>query len=247
MIRANHTDLGHTDSGQRESGQTDSGQTESGQIDSHVKPRGALNDRRWQEVLDAAAALFEQKGYQATTLQDVASKVKILAPSLYYYIRTKEDLLFSVMRRAHQFGLALLDEPVEVAGADAEARFEAFIRRWMGGTYPPPIRLVERDIRFLSVEHQAEVLAWRDRMDDYVAGIVRQGVGEGAFDPNVDPGVAASTLFVVLNATRTWFREPGRISYTELADWYVRLFLAGLRTGILPTPAGATGAGRSLS
>ena len=53
-----------------------------------VSPRGTLNDRRWQEVLDAAAALFEAKGYQATTLQDVASRVQLLAPSLYYYIKT---------------------------------------------------------------------------------------------------------------------------------------------------------------
>jgi TetR/AcrR family transcriptional regulator, cholesterol catabolism regulator len=201
------------------------------QAESNSKPRGASNDRRWQEVLDAAAALFEQKGYQATTLQDVASAVKILAPSLYYYINTKEDLLFSVMRRAHEFGLALLEEPADLAEADAETRLEAFIRRWMGGTYPPPIRLVERDIRFLSAGHQREVLGWRDQMDHFVAGIVRQGVDEGVFEKAVDPGVASSTLFVVLNATRTWFREPGRISYTELTDWYVRLFLAGLRTG----------------
>ena len=207
--------------------------TRASQTDSDLTPRGASNDRRWQEVLDAAAALFEQKGYQATTLQDVASKVKILAPSLYYYIRTKEDLLFSVMRRGHEFGLDLLDEPAEIAGADAETRLEAFIRRWMGGTYPPPIRLVERDIRFLSAEHQREVLGWRDQMDDYVAGIVRQGIDEGVFEEHVDPGVAASTLFVVLNATRTWFHEPGRISYRELADWYVGLFLAGLRSGML--------------
>lgn len=204
------------------------------QTDPDLTPRGANNDRRWQEVLDAAAALFEQKGYQATTLQDVASKVKILAPSLYYYIRTKEDLLFSVMRRGHEFGLDLLEEPIELARADPETRLEAFIRRWMGGTYPPPIRLVERDIRFLSDEHQQEVLGWRDQMDDFVAGIVKQGVDQGVFEAQVDPGVAASTLFVVLNATRTWFHEPGRISYRELTDWYVRLFLAGLRTGILP-------------
>jgi AcrR family transcriptional regulator len=207
------------------------------QTESELTPRGANNDRRWQEILDAAAALFEQKGYQATTLQDVASKVKILAPSLYYYIRTKEDLLFSVMSRAHGFGLALLEEPEGIAEDDAESRLEAFIRRWMGGTYPPPIRLVERDIRFLSDEHQKEVLAWRDQMDAYVAGIVRQGITEGAFSPDVDPGVAASTLFVVLNATSTWFHVPGRISYGELTDWYVRLFLAGLRSGLLPGPS----------
>jgi AcrR family transcriptional regulator len=194
-----------------------------------VSPRGTLNDRRWQEVLDAASALFEQKGYQATTLQDVASKVQILAPSLYYYIKTKEDLLFSVMKRAHQLGLTLLDEPPEVAGADAETRLAAFIRRWMGGTYPPQIRVVERDIRFLSEERQAEVVGWRDRMNHFVAAIVSQGVDEGVFDESTDPIVAASTLFVVLNATPTWFRESGRLSYTDLTDWYIRLFVKGMR------------------
>lgn len=203
-------------------------------IEEPAPPRGTLNDRRWQEVLDAAAALFEQKGYQATTLQDVASKVQLLAPSLYYYIKTKEDLLFAVMSRAHQLGLSLLEEPAELAGADAPTRLAAFIRRWMGGTYPPRIRVVERDIRFLSEEHRAEVLAWRDRMDHFVASIVLQGIEEGAFDSSVDPGVAASTLFVVLNATPSWFKESGRISYLQLTEWYVRLFLAGLRAGCPP-------------
>ena len=214
------------------------------QTDSELTPRGSNNDRRWQEVLDAAGALFEEKGYQATTLQDVASKVKILAPSLYYYIRTKEDLLFSVMRRGHAFGLALLEEPAGVEGANAESRLEAFIRRWMGGTYPPPIRLVEKDIRFLSDAHQKEVLAWRDRMDDFVAGIISQGIDEGVFESSVDPGVAATTLFVVLNGTRAWFHEPGRISYQELAEWYVRFFLAGLRSGRLPSPVAGLTVGR---
>jgi TetR/AcrR family transcriptional regulator, cholesterol catabolism regulator len=192
-------------------------------------PRGTLNDRRWQEVLDAAAELFEERGYQATTLQDVASRVQLLAPSLYYYIKTKEDLLFAVMQRAHQLGLSLIEEPEEFAGEDAETRLLSFIRRWMGGTYPPQIRVVERDLRFLSDEHQAEVLDWRDRMNHYVKGIVRQGIEEGSFDRSVEPGVAASTLFVVLNSTPTWFREPGRMSYADLTDWYARLFVAGLR------------------
>lgn len=196
-----------------------------------VSPRGTLNDRRWQEVLDAAAALFEEKGYQATTLQDVASRVQLLAPSLYYYIKTKEDLLFSVMKRAHELGLKLLDEPPDVAGADAETRLGAFIGRWMGGTYPPQIRVVERDIRFLSADRQREVLAWRDRMNHSVADIIRQGVEEGSFDGSTDPIVAASTLFVVLNATPTWFREPGRLTYAELTDWYTHLFLKGMRRG----------------
>jgi AcrR family transcriptional regulator len=192
-------------------------------------PKGTLNDRRWQEVLDAAAATFDEKGYQAATLQDVATRVSLLAPSLYYYIKTKEDLLFAVMQRAHHLGLRLLEEPPGVRNADAQTRLVEFIQRWMGGTYPPEIRIVERDLRFLSAEHQAEVLGWRDRMDHFVEDLVRQGVGEGLFDGDLEPSVVASTLFVVLNATPTWFRVSGRRSYAELTEWYARLFVGGLR------------------
>jgi AcrR family transcriptional regulator len=195
-------------------------------------PRGTLNDRRWQEVLDAATELFEEKGYQATTLSQVAARVRLLAPSLYYYIKTKEDLLFAVMQRAHGLGLALLDEPRDLEGGRAEERLESFIQRWMGRTYPPQTRIVERDVRFLSPERQAEVIGWRDQINHFVQGIIRQGIEEGAFDPTVDPGVVASTLFVILNSTPTWFRQPGRASYDELKDWYCRFVLAGLRASV---------------
>jgi AcrR family transcriptional regulator len=192
-------------------------------------PKGTLNDRRWLEILDAATDTFDEKGYQAATLQDVASRVSLLAPSLYYYIKTKEDLLFAVMQRAHLLGLRLLDEAPDLRGADAETRLVAFIHRWMGGTYPPEVRIIERDLRFLSAARQAEVLGWRDRMDHFVADIVRQGVEEGAFDSDLEPSVVASTLFVVLNSTPTWFRVSGRRSYDELREWYARLFVRGLR------------------
>ena len=195
-----------------------------------VPPKGTLNDRRWQEVLDAAAATFDEKGYQAATLQDVATRVDLLAPSLYYYIKTKEDLLFGVMQRAHQLGLRLIEEAPELAGADAETRLVEFIRRWMGGTYPPEVRMVERDLRHLSPARQAEVMGWRDRMDHYLEDIVRQGVTDGTFDADLEPSVVASTLFVVLNSTPTWWRASGRRSYAELTEWYAKLFAGGLRS-----------------
>ena len=66
-------------------------------------------------------------------------------------------------------------------------------------------------------------------MDHFVADIVRQGVNEGAFDADLRTDVMASTLFVVLNSTPTWFRASGRRSYNELREWYARLFVRGLR------------------
>jgi AcrR family transcriptional regulator len=192
-------------------------------------PRGMLNGRRWQEVLDAATEVFEDKGYQAATLQDVASRLQMLAPSLYYYIRNKEDLLFAVMERAHRLGLQLIEEPPDLRAADAESRLAAFIRRWMGGTYPPQVRVVERDVRFLSPERQAEVRTWRHRINHFVQDVVRQGIADQMFRADVSPSAVANTLFVVLNSVPTWYREGRRHTYSELADWYVDLFIGGLR------------------
>jgi AcrR family transcriptional regulator len=192
-------------------------------------PKGASNGRRWEEVLDAATEVFEEKGYQAATLQDVASRLEMLAPSLYYYIRTKEDLLFAVMKRAHNLGLELITEPADLTGAGADERLAAFIRRWMGGTYPPQVRVVERDLRFLSPERQKEVMAWRRRINGFVQDLVRTGIEEGRFRPDVSPRVVANTLFVVLNSVPAWYREGRELPYPDLAVWYVHLFLAGLQ------------------
>jgi AcrR family transcriptional regulator len=191
-------------------------------------PKGAQNDRRWQEVLDAATAVFYEKGYQAATLQDVASRVRLLAPSLYYYINTKEDLLFAVLERAHRIAMEQIVEPPSLAAASAEVRLAAFIRRWMKGTYPPEGRILDRDLRFLSTKRRTEVISWRDRLDHFVRDIVRQGIEEGTFDPSVEPSVAASTVFVVLNSTPAWWKPSGPLSYEDLAEWYVSLFLKGL-------------------
>ena len=58
-------------------------------------------EERWEAILVAAEKVLDQKGYQAATLRDVASRVGLQTGSLYYYIDSKEDLLFSVLRRAH--------------------------------------------------------------------------------------------------------------------------------------------------
>ena len=56
---------------------------------------------REQQILDAAAVVFYEKGYAAASIQDVADAVGILKGSLYYYIDSKEDLLFEILRDAH--------------------------------------------------------------------------------------------------------------------------------------------------
>src|SRR6476646_2120443 len=75
-----------------------------------VQPRGTRNEKRWAAVIDAAEQVFLERGYQAASLKEIANRVGMLKGSLYYYIDTKEDLLFEIVRRAHQSGLEFARE-----------------------------------------------------------------------------------------------------------------------------------------
>ena len=62
---------------------------------------------RWSEIVDAAGEVFDKKGYAAARIEDIAARVGLLKGSLYYYIDTKEDLLFAIVDGNHSRGLVV--------------------------------------------------------------------------------------------------------------------------------------------
>jgi len=194
-------------------------------------PKGTLNAARWSEILDAAAAVFTEKGYGAARIEDIAARVGILKGSLYYYIESKEDLLYALTVDGHTKGLATIAEDDEARAADAPSRLGSFIMRWMAmvpttGEYA---QMTERDVRLLSDERRATVMEMRNQMHRYLRGIIEQGIAAGHFDPATDPGVATNSLFELLNSTVRWFRPTGRLSNDDLAAFYKTFVLRGLR------------------
>jgi AcrR family transcriptional regulator len=196
-------------------------------------PKGTLNAARWNEVLRAAAAVFNEKGYQSARIEDIAARVGILKGSLYYYIESKEDLLYALVVDGHTKGLATIDEdePDEPGAADAAALLGAFISRWMAmvpttGEYA---QVTERDVRLLSDERRAAVMEMRNQMHRHVRKLVERGIAEGQFDAGIDPGAATNSIFELLNSTVRWFQPTGRLSYDDLASFYRAFVLNGLR------------------
>ena len=155
-------------------------------------PRGTLNVARWNEILEAAGEVFHEKGYQAARIEDIAARVGILKGSLYYYIESKEDLLFALSDQAHSSGVESIAEPSSLAGADAATRLGAFIARWcvVLDANPPYATVAERDVGRLSGERYEQVMAKRNQLHRFVRSIIEQGIAEGSFDPATDPGVA---------------------------------------------------------
>ena len=195
-------------------------------------PKGTLNVARWNEILDAAGQVFYEKGYRAARIEDIAARVGILKGSLYYYIESKEDLLFQLVDAAHSSGLTTLVEPPELAASDAPTRLRAFIARWMvvlaaNSSYSS---VTELELGALSGDRYQQVMAKRNQLHGFVRRIIEQGIDDGDFAP-ADLGVATNTIFQMLNATRSWFRPSGRLTLDDIGEWYCAFVIRGLRLG----------------
>ena len=193
-------------------------------------PKSGVNPERWSEILDAAGQIFNEKGYQAARIEDIAARIGILRGSLYYYIDSKEDLLYALSVAGHTSGLSTIDEDEATSVADAPTRLGAFIDRWMAimPNHPEYSPVTERDVRFLGDERRAVVMKMRVEMHSYARRIFEQGIAELDFDPSIDPGVATNSLFELLNSTIRWFRPSGRLSHVDVGEYYKRLMLHGV-------------------
>jgi AcrR family transcriptional regulator len=188
------------------------------------------SEARWEEIIEVASATFLKNGYEGTSLQEIATEVGILKGSIYYYIKTKEDLLFEIVDRAQTLYLTTLEEDEETASATAPVRLTAFIKRWITLTLKEQrgYRVAERSFTRLSAKRLKLVIERRDNFSDFVKSILLQGVKEGAFDPAVDVSLATITVFELLNSTQEWHQPKGRLSKENVAEWYAQFIVRGL-------------------
>jgi AcrR family transcriptional regulator len=197
-----------------------------------VVKRGVLNEARWDEILQAAANEFYEKGFKGARLQDIASRVGLLTGSLYYYIESKENLLFALVDTAFRKGLEATEEDPVIAASDPSVRLRTFVQRQMRvleDAQSTALVVVERDREYLAPEHREQVDVMRAQVRNHVTAIIRAGITSGDFDATVDVEVATSSLFALMNTTSEW-AQPGQGPWNDITDWYIRLFLRALMT-----------------
>ena len=184
---------------------------------------------REQEIISAAAKVFNEKGYHAATTRDIAASVGIQQASLYYYISSKEELLYLVVR-----------EPIMQLYAQVEAIVKA--------TWPTRTK-IERGIQahltafdenyphmfvFLH-ELQNVIEALPDTLSEFTnryqrlwEDLVRQGVVAGELRGDLDIRTTVLMILGMCNWTYRWYRKGGRLDTTALAQQYASAILDGI-------------------
>jgi AcrR family transcriptional regulator len=194
--------------------------------------RAASPKKREQEIIDAAAEIFHRQGYSDTSVQNVADAVGILKGSLYYYIDSKDDLLYRVLLEVHDAAHTILEEVAAMDELSPLERLDAYVRRHVeyNTRNLTKIAVYYHDYKLLAPERRAEIRRQRKLYEDFVEGLIRDAQEQGEVAADLDPAVLAYCLFGALNSVYTWYRPAGKVSAAQLEDTLARFVLAGVRT-----------------
>ncbi len=178
-------------------------------------------------LTDVALRVFAQKGYNGSTMDDVARAAGITKASIYHHVAGKEALLASGLNRALTALFAILDEP-QAQGGRAAARLHHVVRRVVEET----IRLLPELSILVRVRGNSQTeLAALDRrraFDRAVGQLIEDAQSEGDVDPALDPMVASRLIFGMSNSIVEWYRPAGRVAPESLIDAIERQVFSGL-------------------
>jgi TetR/AcrR family transcriptional regulator, cholesterol catabolism regulator len=188
------------------------------------------------QILDAAAQIFSQKGFHAASMQDIAAAVNLQKASLYHHVNSKQEILVALLDRALDILIdemqSVLDLPLP-PDQKLPLAIQAYLSAMLAHRDLAVILLLEH--RSLDASHHAHHIPRRDRFERLWRDLIREGQQNGVFYC-ADPAMASRALLGVLNWTITWYNPDGLLSSEEIAAQFADLFLLGLitRSGGLP-------------
>ncbi len=187
-------------------------------------------------LVTTAAQVFTERGYDGTSMQDLARAAGLTKSSIYHHVSGKEELLHLALERALVPLFAVLEEPGATSGP-ALARLEHVLRREVDVlvTELPHVTLLLRVRGNTATERWA--LERRRAFDAAVADLARAAVAEGTLRDDLDPALVTRLVFGMINSIAEWCRPEdvtpatGRPGPGSLGDAVVSLALDGWRRG----------------
>jgi len=179
------------------------------------------------DILSAAGKLFGELGVAATTMSRLAAEVGLGQSSLYYYFRSREEILAALVARANVVPLALVDEVV-AAPVSVPVKLHRFVRGDVEALCALPFDINEVH-RAAARDRERFSTYWdeRRRLERRLSGLVRQGLVEGDLRP-VDAGLTARTIMANDEGVQNWFRLGARRRPADVGRYLADLTVAGL-------------------
>jgi AcrR family transcriptional regulator len=201
--------------------------------------RAQQREAKRQAVLSAAAELFNEHGFHATSLDDIAERLHVSKPTLYYYVKNKDEILLQCVRQ----GLHMTLDGIErsrSAGGDAVDQLRACMEVYVQiVTQPFGMCLIRVGDEQVPPESRKELRRLKSAIDMEFRRLVIQGVEEGNIAP-CDPKMTAFAIAGALSWIARWYQPGGEYSPQQVAQQ----FIGNLMNGVLKRTPEPVGRGR---
>lgn len=180
------------------------------------------------DILEAAAQVFRQKGFHGASMQDIAEAVNLQKASLYHHVSSKQEILLALLDRALEL---LLERISAICSQDlpADEKLRQMVRAYLQilaeNTDLSAVLLFEH--RSLERKQHARHVPNRDKFEALWRDVLEEGVTSKLFKCE-DSALTARAILGIMNWTITWYRPNGELAIDEIADHYSNLLLHGL-------------------
>ncbi len=186
---------------------------------------------RKDAIIAAASKLFVEKGFEKTTMEDIANALGVYKGALYYHIKSKADIFYEILIMSLDKSTAILKE---VYGTDMDIRekFKAIVRVHFDNIrkYSLEYQILLNERRYMLDKEREKVVRKKMKAyEDFFFKILKEGIEAGVFRKDFDPRIIVAGIMGVGNAVYKWFSFEGPLGFDEMTAAYVDFFLKGVR------------------
>lgn len=193
--------------------------------------KGHQHQRKFQSILSEAAGLFNWQGSRATTLTDIAGSMKLTKTCVYYYVKTKEDLIYQCYVSSCDMWLAQAQQAaaLEANGLDkivamVRGHFDQYVKA-LNGVAPHFAMLTE--ISSLNDAHAADIKVRWQEIFGLCEKMVKQGIEEGVIE-NLDPAVICTGVFAIPQWFPVWLNRSHAANPGPVIEAVLDILVNGL-------------------
>ena len=188
------------------------------------------NKNRKLQIIEAAAIVFKEKGYDRATLQDIATRVGITKATLYHHYKNKHELLFTIIDALMEKGITELSKIVEMPIPSNQKIHLAFREHFSSyeSSFPNYGVLLHENTDSLPRELEEKA---KKAFKIYLSlweKLIKEGIEDGSFDKKLDPKITVQAAIGMSNWVYKWASPEGRLKFSQISDMFEDIFTDGI-------------------
>ena len=186
--------------------------------DLKVKNTNRSKGNRRDQIVQAAAKLFKEFGFNGTSIEDIAREVNLPKGGIYNHIRSKEELLYEIITYGILHFLPTLRE-IKTSRDEIETNFRRAVFANVYSIATQWISVSSQDRMGLSRQHYLKYRSYRDEVEQIFKDLIKQGIKEGVFR-KTDVSLCTYAVLGMCNSITVWYRPDGRLSPEKIAEFF---------------------------